>query len=505
MPLEKPMNIRSTLSRTLTVFLTLAWCSLPSTTPLLGSPIQESDQNGGISPKTAKDTFAKVFKLMSQSGALESTTDEEWAEMKAEYKPRAEAAKTNAELRVVLAEMIQSLGKSHFALIPKEASAEYLLQEEEEVDSDAESSKDTIEVEVSEPTKEVIEEASPDMEESSSPGDGRIGLEARFNGEKVVVTRVVANSPADKAGITPGWEILKVRSLNMSKIVKRFRDLDTSSMSGYQGNATVNTVLTAEPGTAVPIQLKDFQGNMVDRRIEATPFDGETVVFGNLGKMEVETETRVLDSSALEKLGITTDGSMKVGLIRFNVWMVPIMQPIAQAIEEFRTEEVDAVVIDLRGNPGGIGGLSMGIGGHFLSEPTNLGIMKNSYGELNFNTNPQTVSASGEAVNPLDIPLFILIDDMSASTSEIFAGGMMEAGRATIVGRRTPGMALPAVAIELPNGDVFYYAIASFTLPSGGVIEGIGVSPQIPVALTSEAYESTADPDLAASVNALKN
>jgi carboxyl-terminal processing protease len=499
------MNIRSTLSRTLTVFLTLAWCSLPSTTPLLGSPIQESDQNGGISPKTAKDTFAKVFKLMSQSGALESTTDEEWAEMKAEYKPRADAAKTNMELRIVLSEMIESLGKSHFALIPKEASTEYLLQEEEEVDSAPEPTKDTIEVEVSEPQKEVIEEASADIEDSSGPGDGRTGLEARFNGEQVVVTRVVPGSPADKGGIKPGWEVLKVRSLNMSTIADRFGKLDTSSMSGYQGNATINAVLTADPGTAVPMEFKDFQGAMVERRIEATPFAGDTVTFGNLGKMEVETETKLLDSSALEKLGITTERPMTIGLIRFNVWMVPIMQPIAQAIEEFRTQNVDAVVIDLRGNPGGIGGLSMGVGGHFLSEPTNLGTMKNSYGELKFNTNPQTVSASGESVTPLEVPLFILIDEMSASTSEIFAGGMMEAGRATIVGRRTPGMALPAVAIELPNGDVFYYAIASFTLPSGGVIEGIGVSPQIPVALTSEAYESTADPDLAASVNALKN
>ena len=181
------------------------------------------------------------------------------------------------------------------------------------------------------------------------------------------------------------------------------------------------------------------------------------------------------------------------------------MQPIAKAVEEFRDNEVDAVVIDLRGNPGGIGGLSMGVGGHFLSEPTNLGTMKNSYGELNFNTNPQTISASGAAVTPMEAPLFILIDEMSASTSEIFAGGMKEADRATIVGRRTPGMALPAVAVDLPNGDVFYYAIASFTLPSGDVIEGIGVSPEIPVTLNAESYESSTDPDLAACVKTLTN
>ena len=147
----------------------------------------------------------------------------------------------------------------------------------------------------------------------------------------------------------------------------------------------------------------------------------------------------------------------------------------------------------------------MGVGGHFLREPTSLGTMKNSYGELHFNTNPQTVSVSGNAVEPLEMPLFIIVDSMSASTSEIFAGGMQEAKRATIVGRRTPGMALPAVAIDLPNGDVFYYAIASYTLPSGAVIEGVGVTPQIPVMMTPEEFIESTDPDLAASIKALKS
>ena len=504
------MTTCSTLGRTFTLALALACCSLSTPAHALESTPQEDVQGDGISPKTARDTFAKVFKLMRNSGALESTTQAQWDEMKAEYQPRAEAATTNAQLRAVLDEMIQSLGKSHFALIPKEASAEYLLQEEEEeveevvADDDARPA-DTVEVEVSQPAQEAIEEAAADLADSLVPGDGRTGIEARLVGRKVVVTRVVPDSPAQRAGIKPGWELLKLRSLNMSKITDRYDEVDAASMSGYQGNAMVNGMLTAEPGTAVSMRFKDLEGNTVERRIEATPFLGDTVAFGNLGKMEVETEAEVLDSRALEQLGIKTSKPMKIGLIRFNVWMVPIMQPIARAVEQFRNEGVDAVVIDLRGNPGGIGGLSMGVGGHFLDEPTNLGTMKNSYGELNFNTNPQTVSSSGASVLPLEVPLFIIIDEMSASTSEIFAGGMMEAQRATIVGRRTPGMALPAVAIDLPNGDVFYYAIASFTLPSGEVIEGVGVSPQIPVALTTDAYEASADPDLAASIDTLQN
>ena len=479
---------------------------------LLGPPpatadvLQDAKDTDSIAPKTIQETFDKVFKLMRNSGALESINDEEWEQMEAEYRPRAEAATTNAQLRVVLNEMIESLGKSHFALIPKESQTDFLL-EEQEAGNEAETKDDeqAVEVTVSEPTKEVVEEAGPEVADSQAPGDGRIGLHARFINGTFVVTRVVENTPAARAGIQPGWEITKIRKLDMATLKDRFSDLDPSSMSGYNANATINGLLSAEPETALSIGFKALDGAEVTRRVEAIPMAGETMRFGNLGQMDVDTETEILDSTDLAAMGIETEGPLTIGLIRFNVWMAPIMQPINEAIETFRNQGVDAVVMDLRGNPGGLGGLSMGVGGHFLREPTSLGTMKNSYGELHFNTNPQTVSVSGASVEPLGMPLFILVDSMSASTSEIFAGGMQEAERATVVGRRTPGMALPAVAIDLPNGDIFYYAIASYTLPSGAVIEGVGVTPQIPVKMTTEEFTESRDPDLAASIKALKD
>ena len=441
-------------------------------------------QDEGISPKTAADTYAKAYKLMRNSGALEAITEAQWAEMEGLYKSRAEAAKTNAELRAVLGEMIASLGKSHFALIPREASAEYLLEEE---------------------VQEVQETAggSGDVELSTGPGDGRLGLHARLVGDRVLITRVDEDSPGGRAGIRPGWRLDAVRTLELSRILDRFQGEDVASMGGYQANATINSLLTGEPGTLVQLELTDLQDRTVTLEVEAEAFTGNVVQFGNLGSMEVETQVELLDDADLAELGVESDRPLRIGLIRFNVWMVPIMQPISEAIERFRDEQVDAVVIDLRGNPGGIGGLAMGVGGHFLTEPTNLGTMKNRYGELNFNTNPQTVSASGNSVTPLEVPVFILVDEMSASTSEIFAAGMKEAERATVVGRRTPGMALPAIAVDLPNGDVFYYAIASFTLPSGEVIEGAGVMPAVKVELDSGAFDASSDPDLAAVVRTL--
>ena len=456
-------------------------------------------QEPGIPPRTAADTYEKVYTLMRNSGALESITDEEWARMDATHRPRALAAGTNRELRAVLEEMIGSLGKSHFSLIPQEASAEYLLEEEPRSAEDTEEIEDPGNIVV--PREDATEEA---VETSDGPGEGRVGLHARLVEGQVLVTRVDPDSPAERAGIRPGWRLNSIRRLDLSRLTDRYRDQDVASMSGYQANATVNSLLTAEPGTAIPLELVDLEGEVVRHEVEAVPFAGEAVRFGNLGSMEVETQVELLDEGDLAAMGIDIGRPIRVGLIRFNTWMVPIMAPIAGAVERFRNEGVDAVVIDLRGNPGGIGGLAMGVGGHFLAEPTNLGTMRNQYGELNFNTNPQTVSASGAPVTPLEVPVFVLVDAMSASTSEIFAGGMKEAGRATIVGRRTPGMALPAVAIDLPNGDVFYYAIASFTLPGGGVIEGAGVTPEVDVQLSTEAFGRSTDPDLAAAIGTLE-
>ena len=71
------------------------------------------------------------------------------------------------------------------------------------------------------------------------------------------------------------------------------------------------------------------------------------------------------------------------------------------------------------------------------------------------------------------------MDEVSCSTSEIFAAGMQEAGRAVVVGRRTPGAALPSFFSKLPNGDFLQWVAGSYHTPRGQVIEGVGVMPDV--------------------------
>jgi carboxyl-terminal processing protease len=103
--------------------------------------------------------------------------------------------------------------------------------------------------------------------------------------------------------------------------------------------------------------------------------------------------------------------------------------------------------------------------------------MKTRDNELRFVVNPRRVSAQGERVTPFDGPVAILVDAMSGSASECFAGGMQSLGRVRVFGQPSMGQALPALFARLPNGDVLIHAFGDFVTSDGTRLEGRGVIP----------------------------
>ena len=93
---------------------------------------------------------------------------------------------------------------------------------------------------------------------------------------------------------------------------------------------------------------------------------------------------------------------MRVGVIRINVWMVPLMAEIDAAVDRFRGH--DGMILDLRGNPGGVGGMVAGVAGHFHDERASLGTMRSRETELKFVANPRRVDTSGRRVKPFAGP-----------------------------------------------------------------------------------------------------
>jgi carboxyl-terminal processing protease len=184
----------------------------------------------------------------------------------------------------------------------------------------------------------------------------------------------------------------------------------------------------------------------------------------------------------------------EVGYIAFNIFLDPAL--VNGGFNKAMTEFLDApgVVIDLRGNPGGIGAMSMGCAGWFVREQgRQLGVMKSRSTEIKFVVNPRGRTYDG--------PVAILVDELTASTSEILAGGLKDLGRARLFGMRTAGAALPSIIERLPNGDGFQYSFADYISEGGERLEGVGVTPHEVVPVSREALLAGRDATLEAALN----
>jgi len=246
----------------------------------------------------------------------------------------------------------------------------------------------------------------------------------------------------------------------MKRVHERFA---TSTTLELRLTRAVLGRLQGPGGSPVKVEFTDGAGRPATVELDRVRPRGKLVSFGNLPAQHVWTEWR--------------KARPDVGYVAFNMFMDAelIAKMMSEAIEACR--ECKGFVIDVRGNPGGIGGIALGVAGWFLDRSgLELGKMYLKGATINFAIAPRPAPFSG--------PLAVLVDGCSASTSEIMAGGLKDIHRARIFGTRTAGAALPSVFEKLPNGDGFQYAIANYISEGGQPLEGIGVTPDEEVRLT---------------------
>jgi carboxyl-terminal processing protease len=378
-------------------------------------------------PPLALETFDTVWRTVRDSHFDRTLNGVDWDRVSAELRPKAEAATTAGELRAVLRDMLGRLGQSHFAILPG--------------------------------TPDNVAEASRDL--SASPG-----FEVRLVGRDFIVTGVHASSPAAAAGVKTGWKVVAVDGALMQALLGRLSDSLEPRLLHVEAWRLAHTRLGGPSGSQANITFEDGDGNTRPVSVERRPEGGQPVTVGNLPTMFVRVDARQ----------VKTPAGRAAGLIGFNVWMAAVDPLFSQAIDDFRGS--DGIIIDLRGNPGGLAAMLMGISGHFIDERRPLGVMTmRSNPPLNFNVNPRRVNLRGERVTPYSGPVAILVDALSGSASECFAGGMQSVGRVRVFGQRTMGQALPALFAKLPNGDVLIHAYGDFVTPDGTRLEGRGVIP----------------------------
>jgi carboxyl-terminal processing protease len=394
-----------------------------------------------ITTELALATFDSAWSRINNTYYDPNFRGMDWQAVRSELRPRVEAARTEAEVRAVIREMLAGIGESHFGLIPREAA-------------------------------DALHPDSVRAGTTAIPAD--VGVELRWVEDALVVTRVIPFGAAAAAGVQPGWVVEAIGEREVSSWREAIARMETETLRTAGRLEVVNRaadLLRGVEGSSARVRLRDGTGQQVERTLVRQPMQGEPVRLGNLPTLFAWLEH--------DRLPV---GGGCIGVIRFNVWMATLAQPFGRAMDELAG--CQGIVLDLRGNIGGLAGMAMGTAGAFLDHNASLGTMRTRQGELRFVAIPRRVTADGRPTAPYAGPLAILVDELSLSTSEIFAAGMQAVGRARIFGTASPGMALPAGMIRLPNQDVLYHAFADFTDPHGARIEGRGAIPDQSVPLT---------------------
>jgi carboxyl-terminal processing protease len=399
---------------------------------LLGLFLAAAAAVGAAQSTSGLETFDRAWTIVRDTHFDRVMNGVDWDAVRVELRPRAAAATTPGELRAVIREMLGRLGLSHFALIPASADA---------------------------------------PGEIPSDRSGVPGFDVRLIDGLVVVTDVDADGPAAAAGVRPGWAITEIDGTPVGRVIGHLPGDAPARLTDVEAWRALQLRLRGPAGSTAAVRFDTGAGEPQQVSIARRAESGQPVTIGHLPTMQVRVSSEAR----------RTPAGHRVGLIRFNVWMPLVDRRFQEAIDSFRS--ADGIVIDLRGNPGGLAAMLMGISGHFVEKPVPLGIMKTRDAELRFTANPRLTSAAGQRVAPFAGPVAIVVDGLSGSATECFAGGMQAIGRARVFGQTTMGQALPALFDQLPNGDLMIHAYGDFVTADGTRLEGRGVVPDETVPL----------------------
>ncbi|MDM7462001.1 MAG: S41 family peptidase [bacterium] len=397
-----------------------------------------------LSESQRQEVFQFVWEEVKRSHYDPKLGGVDWDAVREQYAPRIRAAAADSEFYALLNQMLGELKQSHFTVVPPGA---FVAQEEAR----------------------------------TRLSDGETGLTVQLVSGRPVVTRVRAGSPAARMGISPGAEILQIDDLQTEQLLQRIRERQLSPVEErFEAYLAFRAFLSGRSGSAARLRYRDLDGNEHTVTLPREAARGARVQIGFIPEIRVHLESRVLPGN--------------IGYLAFNAFFPPVMRELPQRLRELA--DTDGLIIDLRENIGGIGLMAGGVMGHLVLRETVLGTMRLRDGTFGIVAYPQTPNYRK--------PIVVLVDEFSVSTAEIFAAGMQEAKRAIVVGRPTPGKALPSKIVQLPHGGYLQCVIADYETARKRRIEGVGVQPDFEVELTREMFRQSPDPVLQRAVEYLK-
>ncbi len=264
-----------------------------------------------------RQSFDKVWTTINEKHFDPTFGGVNWQKVRETYEPKASAAKSDAELYSVLRQMLGELKLSHFNIFPPDA----------------------------------------EMQNAQS-ASGVIGIELIMLEGKAIISQVKSGSTAEQAGLKTGFVVERVDGKTVAELLA---PLDTSLMKRGLPEAqkrlyregVLSSIINGKAATKAKIEILDDKKQTQTFDVPRVEHKGEmSLAVGNFPAQEVVFEAKRLADN--------------IGYIRFNIWVIPQMPKIREAIRSMK--DTSGIVIDLRGNPGGIGGMAPGIAGLLVKE-----------------------------------------------------------------------------------------------------------------------------------------
>ncbi len=251
----------------------------------------------------------------------------------------------------------------------------------------------------------------------------------------VTVVSPIKGSPADRAGVESGDKILKINGKDFSA-----EKIDEASKE-----------MRGERGTTVKILLLKKKNLKTE-------------------EVEIKREEIKIDSVIKNKIG-------DIGYIGITMFDEETGKDFVKALKELTREGVKGIILDMRGNPGGIVDAAVEIGEAILPKSTFV-TLKDNKGEV------VEDYKLDDSYN--DIKMVVLVNEGSASASEILSGAIRDLDRAKIIGKKTYGKGVVQNVMALPDGDGLKLTTSEYFTPSGKSINKKGIEPDIEVDLPED-------------------
>lgn len=282
-----------------------------------------------------------------------------------------------------------------------------------------------------------------------------IGAEIYFHGDNFIINPM-PNSPAERAGIMPGDVLLSVNGENVQmwsliQLVSRVR--------GTKGTKVLLGILRS--GSNQPLEIEVERGRITLESVY-WKFTANKIAYVRLGGFYANSD-----------------------------------EFFSKVLKDILDADAAGLVLDLRNNPGGYLETVSKITSEFISE----GLVAYEKGPDGKKTEWR-IKGRGQA---LDIPLVILVNEFSASASEVLTGALQDSGRAVVVGSRTYGKGSVNRLKKLSNGGGLYYTYARWYTPKGRLIEGKGLEPDVFVKNTDTIIGSEEDIPLNRAIEILQS